>query len=325
MWFRRIKAAPIRVWAALAALAAVVLLPGCRVNGSGPDQAYFDVEGDSSLIAYNRVVVLLCDSSDAVLDTLFDDSLQSLADLRGLPAGAYNGGPARIKVLGYRDGKLVHGETRVYDGAAQRVIALDTSLSDSGVAIVAGVPHGPVLDSLSGDTVVSIRDRIPIAARVFDPDGDLAAYSWSCDGGPESDSTIINGYRVSIAAGSAFPDSGNHSCELKVWDRAGHVAKAGHSIRVERDPPTADAGKDTVVVAGSIIRLHAKGDDRFDAIVNREWKTASGPWVRSPQQETQQMAPDQPGEVVFVLRITDSDGLTAEDTLIVTVTPASAP
>lgn len=327
MWFPRTS---------LLALAALpLLLASCRINGGGSDSAYFRVEGDSSLTAYGRVVVLLCDPEDKVLDTLFDDSLASLDDLKALPAGSYHGGPARIKVLAYRGDTLAHAETRVYDGDTQKLVALVITPPDSlpqGPApsdsqpapgpTPPADPHGPALDSLSRDTVVSIKDSVDFVALVFDPDGDLAAYSLSCDG-KTGDSTMISGYRTRIDAKHAFPDSGDHSCELKVWDRAGHSVRARRGARVEWDAPTVDAGKDTVVPVGGVIKLHAKGDDRFGPIVTREWKLNDGFWTVSPQQETQRTAPDEPGALTFILRVTDSDGLTSQDTLVVTIVPRS--
>jgi hypothetical protein len=318
MWSIRIN--PAR--AALALLATLPLLISCRLNGTDREQAYFTVEGDSALTGYSRVVILLCDGQDHLIDTLYDDSLPSLDRLQGLPADSYGGGPARIKILGYRDGKLVHGETRVYDGDSQRVLALEPLTADTVVGPPSSDPKVPVLSAVTSDSAVSIRDSVALTAQVFDSDGDLQAYSWNCDG-KDRDSTMIYGYRWTLSGGDAFPDSGSHSCELKVWDRAGHSARARRSVRVEWDPPVAHAGDDTTVMAGTRIMLHAKGEDRFGPIVSREWSVDGGPWKAMPSQETQANAGDEAGVMVFVLRITDSDGLTGLDTLLVTVLPAN--
>jgi hypothetical protein len=313
--------------AGFAALCALALtLAACRINGAANGGTFLTVEADDSLLACSRVVVILSDSSDVLIDTLFDDSLLSMADLENLPAGAYHGGPARVTVLGYRGAKLVHGETRVYDGATQRTLALEIETADSTpvVSKPSSNPHIPAIDSLLVDTIVSISDPVRMKARISDPDGDLVAWSLACDGKPASpESTAVVGYEAKVSVAKAFSDSGNHYCEMKAWDRAGHVRVGRVGIRVEWDPPTADAGKDTTVTVGSKIRLHGKGDDGFGPIYYRDWQAGNGPWVRAPSQEFTQNAPNEPGEIAYVLKVTDSDGLTALDTLIVTVVPAA--
>jgi Cadherin-like beta sandwich domain len=91
------------------------------------------------------------------------------------------------------------------------------------------------------------------------------------------------------------------------------------NINVLSDPPVAHAGQDTTVAVETSIRLHAMGSDGFGPVVYREWKIGTGEFMRVPQQETSIPAPATPGDLECILRITDSDGLTALDTMIVKV------
>lgn len=311
--------------AAAGLLMASVLLPiSCRLNDAG-DRAYFDLEADSSLTRYSRVTVELQDSVGTRQAILFDDSLSSVGRLRRLPAGSYRGGAARIVIQAYRDGHQAYRETRLYDGQSQTVASVDIFLGPFGPEEPvpgSALPRAPVLASRMPDTLVSIRDSVTLWAEAFDADGDLSGYGLDCDGdGRFEDSGTVQGPKAGIIRGRRFADSGSHACLLRVWDRGGRSVQGRLGVRVEWDPPTADAGRDTVVTAGSEILLHARGDDLFGPIVTREWKIGSKPFVSITRQETVLQAPLEPGELVCILRITDSDGLTVQDTLLVTVIP----
>jgi hypothetical protein len=327
---------PPRLAARIAALLAAILLAACRLEGPS-EEIYFDLEADSLLVGYGRVTVSLQDSLGAPLAVLFDDSLSSPDALRRLPAGPYRGGAARLVIQGYAGGRPVYRETRVYDGRTGRVIAVDIFLGPFPPAEPAGPqapggpevpdparnpPKPPVLAGHLADTAVSIRDSVELWAFAEDPDGDLQGWGLDCDGdGRFEDSAVLSGGRASILRGRRFNDSGSHRCVLVVRDRGGREARGNLHVRVEWDPPMAYAGEDTTVTAGTLILLHARGEDRFGPIVTREWKIGELPFRHVPQQETTHEAPPEPGELACILRVTDSDGLQALDTLRVTVIP----
>jgi hypothetical protein len=311
-------------------LAAALTLAGCRL-GDAEAESYFDIEADSALTGYTRVTVQLQDSLGGDRATLFDESLRTLDRLRRLPAGPYRGEAARIVIMGYQGDRPRYRETRHYAGAIQSVLAVDIFLwpSDSAEIPAAGrtPPRNPVLAGWLRDTVISIRDSIGLWAEVTDADGDLAGYGFDCDGdGKIEDSAAVSGPRAGIVRGMRFPDTGSFGCDLKIWDVGRRPTLARIKVRVELDLPRADAGEDTAVVAGSRILLHAGGDDRFGPIVTREWKLGAKPFVPVPQIETVHPAPSEPGTLTCILRVTDSDGFAALDTVLVTVIPrTSAP
>lgn len=309
-------------------MAACALLAACGM-AEDREEAFFDLEADPALTSYSRVTVILQDSLGNPQATLYDDSLRSLREWRKLPAGPYRGGAARIVILGWKDGEPMYRETRVYDGESGRVVAVDIHLGtvDTAIGPQAVLPKPPALEASMPDTVVSIRDSVVLWAFAADADGDLAGYALDCDGdGTFEDSAAISGHRAEIKRGRRFADSGSHACGLKIWDKGARSARGRLAVRVEWDPPWADAGRDTTVEVGASILLHARGEDRFGPIVSREWKIGAKPFVPVPQQETVQEAPNAPGPLPCILRVTDSDGLTAEDTLLVTVIPrTSAP
>lgn len=307
-------------------LASALVMPSCRL-GEADEEVYFDLEADSALVAYGKVVVELQDAAGNPEAILYDDSLPSTDRLRRLPAGPYRGGPARIVIRAYRGGRQVYRETRVYDGDSQRVVSVDIFLGpfepgEPGKAPAGRGPLPPVLASFMGDTVVSIRDSVTLWAEATDGDGDLAGFALDCDGdGRYEDSAGAAGFKASILRGRSYADTGRQGCLVKVWDKGGRFDQRRLGVQVEWDPPTADAGRDTAVLAGTTILLHARGEDGLGPVVSREWKIGSKPFFPVTQQETAHQAPLEPGLLVCVLRITDSDGIPAEDTLLVTVMP----
>lgn len=325
---RRVRSA-----AGLAFLLPLLLLAACRTEGP-EEEVYFDLEADTLLAGYGRVTVTLQDSLGTPLAILFDDSLGHPGALRRLPAGPYRGGAARLVILGYAGGSAVYREIRVYDGRTGRVVAVDIFLgplppAGPGTPDLPGEgdsgrkpPGPPVFTGYLADTVVSIGDSVELWAYAEDPDGDLQGWRIDCDGdGRFEDSASATGGRASFFRGRRFHDSGSHHCRLEARDSGGRQARVRMDVRVEWDPPTADAGKDTTVVAGTRLLLHARGEDRFGPIATREWKIGDRPFRHVLQQETVQEAPLEPGELVCILRVTDSDGLQALDTLRVTVIP----
>ncbi len=331
MWFPRPhRADRSRYPAGPAFLAAclAIFIAAC-VDNSEPEN-FLRVEAGPDLMTYARVTIRLDDTLGNNQATLYDDSVPSLARLLRLPAGPYRGGAARITIEAYKGKLLVYREIRVYDGATQKVISV-TITRDSDIVIpvvpdtgtvkpVKPVNHAPTFGSFPTDTLVSIKDSVPLTAEAVDVDGDLAGYAWDCNGdGKPEDSAALDGYRAKIRFGRAYADTGVRTCVLKIWDKTGLTATGKVKIHVVLDPPTAYAGDDTTVVVGTLIHMHANGEDGLGPIVSREWRIGSGEYKPMPWAETNMTAPDVPGDVVCILRITDSDALTALDTMVVHV------
>jgi len=312
--------------------AAFLLLGACSLNDSSAGGTFLRLEASPQLLTYGRVTVVLGDSMGNMPDTLYDDSLPSLAALGSLPAKGYQGGKAEITIKGYRQGILAYSETRVYDGRTQRVLTLTVSKDDGPILIAVKPPdttlapgtvtHAPSFTGYPGDTSVSIRDSVSLASEAYDPDGDLARFAWHCDGGGIADDTgSLAGYRQKIPYGIRISNPGQYACVLTVWDKGGRQVRHTSAIKVDLDMPFADAGKDTEVVAGTCIFLHARGWDGYGPIVSRSWQIGDEPFKPVLQQETSILAPLLAGDLLCILRVTDSDSLSTLDTLRVRVLP----
>jgi hypothetical protein len=316
------------LFATICAALATVVFMSC-INNEDRPEAYLSLQTGADIMTYQRVAIRMSDTLGRNPITLFNDSVSSMARLGRLNAGPYRGGKVRISIEGYRASILVYREIRLYDGASQKVMSVDVARGDSLVVIPVGpdtgltvkpVRHLPDFAAFPADTLVTIKDSIPLPSEVTDADGDLAGYTWDCNGdGKPEDSAALAGYRVKIRFSRTYPDSGTRFCVLKIWDKEGQSAQRRVRIQVLLDPPVADAGHDTVVVVGTAINLHANGEDGYGPVVSREWKLGSSEYKPMTQGEWSTLAPTAPGELVCILRLTDLDGLTDYDTMVVTV------
>ena len=314
--------------ARLLAVAAALCAWAC-VDSNEPE-TYLRLEAGPALLGYSRVAINLDDTTGRRLETLYDDSLPDLRRLERLPARRYSGETARILIEGYQGPRLAYRETRLYEGRTQKLLDLrverfdDSSATpvpgDSGTdGKVTAPTHPPLLAAFPSDTAVSIGDSVALPAEAYDADADLAAYAWQCGADGPEDSAVILGSQARIRFGVRYADSGQRVCTLRIWDLRHHLAEAKVKVHVELDPPWADAGPDTTVPAGGTIRLHARGEDGFGPIVSRSWSIGGAPFASIPQIETTLPAPKTSGDLVCILKVVDSDNLTALDTLIVHV------
>jgi hypothetical protein len=319
-------------------LTSTLLVTDCTLNDTAPGGTYIRLEGSSQLTTYQRVTILFGDTLGNVRDTLYDDSLPSLAKLNRLPVVDYKGGAALISIHGYRNNALVYSESRVYDGRTQKVLSLNISKPDSLIPVnqplppvgVVSTSRNPSLSVFPRDTIVSIKDSVILTTEALDPDGDLFAYSWSCTGpvaateAPATgtfaaDSSTLQGSRQKIAYGKRFAQPGNYTCALRIYDKGGRRCDSSTSIRVELDPPRADAGRDTTVVAGTKIYLHGMGYDGYGPIYAQAWKIGDLNFYPVYFWESSTLAPNTPGDLLCILRVMDKDSLFALDTMVVTV------
>ena len=298
----------------------------CSLNDAPGGGNYLQIQGSVDLMSYSRVLITVGDTLGHGLDTVYNDSLSSLSRLNHLSADKYTGGAARIQIQGFQGANLAYNETRIYDGRTQKVIALDISKPEPGALVVASIPtsesltYSPAFTTFPSDTLLSIRDSLTFEAEAFDRDGDLASYAWYCsDKVARADSGTLSGYRQKIHFGKKFNEVGSFTCSLHLWDDKGKFSQATDSIRIILDPPTADAGNDTTVNVGNLINLHARGWDGIGPIVSRSWKIGDKDFISIKQQETQISAPLIPGGLICILKVTDSDSLSAFDTLMVSV------
>jgi hypothetical protein len=178
----------------------------------------------------------------------------------------------------------------------------------------------PEILSLSNDTTISIKDSIPLAAKAKDGETKVIWLGWDYENdGKFDDSVKGDAATLEIKGGHRYLKAGLFSAVLRAEDDGGKVRTDTVKVTVGLFPPTAGMGKDTTVIAGTKVNFHVLGDDTLGAIVKREIKIGSGPYIALSKQDTSMILPGDSGTVTAIGRVTDDDGNSAEDTMVVTI------
>jgi len=164
-----------------------------------------------------------------------------------------------------------------------------------------------------------------------DPDGSITFFQWAKLNGPGNPSFVTpNSSQTDVKD----LEQGIYIFELSVTDDKGSIARDTVQITVNaappppNKPPVADAGKDQAIVMSfatvtSTILDGSNSKDEDGSIVSFKWNQLSGSTVNivSPSLVQTVVTGFQPGVYEFELIVTDNDGASSSDKVIITVTP----
>ncbi|MBE7556839.1 MAG: PKD domain-containing protein [Anaerolineales bacterium] len=162
--------------------------------------------------------------------------------------------------------------------------------------------------------------EVAFAAVASDPGHDVLLYTW--DFGDNSPPVTD-----SLTPRHTYPDNGDYTVRLIVWDNDGGETEATAVVRVDNLPPEVDAGPDqkvdegdkvtftgTATDAGVLDTLAYAWDFNYDGL--NFTTDATGPTVSN-------VYPNGPNNIVVALKVRDKDGGEALDTVRVEVSNAS--
>jgi PKD repeat protein len=181
------------------------------------------------------------------------------------------------------------------------------------------------------DTVFVVVNRAPVAyagpdrtvteetpihfdgSNSSDPDGDSIAYRWKEDGGG-----VLN---AAPSFDMTFP-CGTHRIMLEVTDVYGAVSAPDYVvidvIPADQKPPVAEAGPDQTVPVGTNVTLDASGSYDSDGTITKyEWIEAGTNATLSESVSFEHLFSR--GVHRIMLTVTDDDGASATDEVVVTV------
>ncbi|MFH1076400.1 MAG: PKD domain-containing protein, partial [Pseudomonadota bacterium] len=185
--------------------------------------------------------------------------------------------------------------------------------------------------SAGEDQTVNEGTSVTLHGSGTDPDGfSIASYKW----------TQISGTPVTLSSSAVAvptftaPDvvaDTTLTFQLKVTDNLDSTGTDTCNIQIKwvNTSPAASAGEDQTVNEGTSVTLHGSGTDPDGfSIASYEWTQTSGTPVTLSSSAVAESAFTAPevtasGSLTFRLRVTDSGGLTAEDTCDVTVSDIS--
>lgn len=119
----------------------------------------------------------------------------------------------------------------------------------------------------------------------------------------------------------ANPFRGSRVVQCRVFDEGGDSASAMSTYAVVAAPPRASAGSDTAVWRNGEVNLSGTATTRFGSIAQYEWDIGgTGAFQASPDGRWTFTAPADFATISCVLRVTNTDGETGLDTVLVVVT-----
>ena len=232
----------------------------------------------------------------------------------------------------FGDGATGTGASPIHTYQAKGTYTVSLVVNDgyqdsAATATTVAVPNQPPVAVLQGDTI-GRRDFVANfnASGSFDPDGEVIEwYRW--DFGDGSAPVTLRRFAT---AQHMFPSLGTFTVTLVVNDNLVDSAPVSSTITIVNVPPTADAGLDRTVNPRDKVILSNQSIDRDGVIVSVAWRQVSGTPVEiidpNPDPRTgfaYFWAPNVKSAAAvpleFELTVTDNDGASASDRVIMTV------
>ncbi len=165
------------------------------------------------------------------------------------------------------------------------------------------------------DQSVEVNQTIQINGTGNDSDGTIVSYQWS------NDSVVV----ANTASFTYTPDTvESQTLTLTVTDNNGTTASdemvlTVTAVPLPNTPPTANAGVDKSTQVNQSVTINGTGNDSDGSITSYEW--ISGSTVLS-NSASFTYTPTIEGNETLTLTVTDNEGATASDDMLLTVTPA---
>jgi len=184
-------------------------------------------------------------------------------------------------------------------------------------------PEPPVANAGNDQNIQLPANSFTLSGSGTTPQGSITNYTWSRVSGP--DNPLINNASSATTSVSGF-SAGTYVFQLEVTNDAGLSATDQVSITViaeSASAPVANAGADqTVHVPESFFVLSGSATTEKGNITNYNWTQVSGPntsTINNATSASTSVTGFVAGTYSFQLEVTNSFGLAAKDTVIITV------
>ncbi|MCC6746429.1 MAG: DNRLRE domain-containing protein [Deltaproteobacteria bacterium] len=217
-----------------------------------------------------------------------------------------------------------------------KLLVSDGSLSTSDTMSVTVNPpalaNNPPLASATGPASAQPGSTVTLdASASSDPDGDSLSFSWTQTAGPTVTLSGATAAKPAFAAPTVTADT-TLSFKVTVSDGRGGTATASVSVLAKpasaNGAPTANAGADQAVTAGSVVTLSGTASDPDGDALTYKWTQTGGAGVALSSASALKptfAAPSVTATASFTFSLVaiDSKGLSsAADSVTITVNPA---
>lgn len=180
----------------------------------------------------------------------------------------------------------------------------------------------PVAGAGVNQTIKLPVNTVTVIGTGTDGDGTIAGYLWSKISGP-SQFTIVSPTQSQTIINNL--SQGVYQFELRVTDNGGAIGKDTILITVNPAnlPPVSNAGPDrSIVLPVNSVTINGSGTDADGLVSFYQWSKIAGPsqfTIVSPSQGQTVINNLLVGIYQFELRVTDNEGATDNDTVVITV------
>lgn len=196
--------------------------------------------------------------------------------------------------------------------------------SDEMTVTVQAANVAPVANAGEDKIVVLPTNTVILAGSGSDSDGTITGYIWNQLSGPGA-ASLANATTSAVTISGLI--EGIYSFSLTVEDNSGAIDMDEVTVEVQSEiinqPPTAVAGNDiTTYLPDNIVTVSGSGSDSDGSVVSYTWTKTSGPEAytiavsNASQTEISNLVA---GTYQFTLTVTDNDGTTGSDDIIIYV------
>src|SRR5215203_3636137 len=202
-----------------------------------------------------------------------------------------------------------------------------TGTSDVNVTVNAAANQAPTANAGADQAITLPNNSVSLSGTGSDPDGFITSYSWSKIGGPGSGTITSPSSPSTTVTGLT---QGVYTFRLTVNDNNGASAIDDIVITVNaaaNQPPAANAGADqTITLPTNSVTLSGSASDPDGFINAYSWTKIGGPGsgtINSPSSASTTVTGLTQGVYTFRLTVSDNNGASASDDVVITVNAAS--
>ena len=288
---------------------------------------YTGIPGPTGLrISYDTLRQTVFLAWDAV-DTSLISGYNVYRSIKGQNFSLMTQTPLPDTVTTYRDSTVSVGNTYTYRVVSWMASGEESRKVNNPGDTVKAVSSSLVtttftwnFDNTIGDTA-SINDTIKVCLSYSNPTRKVEKIVWYADSlnSPSVKQTVGSSLSGNDTLTYWWKQAGNKKVFVKVTDAAATVWTDSAAITVVQDVPVANAGRDTTIHMGSYYTLHGTATQKFGSIVKWEWNIGGAGFKVTSSSDTTIPAPETSEKpLLCILRVTDDDGNTATDTMILT-------
>ncbi len=189
--------------------------------------------------------------------------------------------------------------------------------SDSMTVTATKAPNIAPTANAGANVEVEINQAVTITGTGTDTDGSIISCQW------KEGATVLSN---SISFDYTPATAGTHTLTLTVTDNDGATASDSMTVTATKAPniaPTANAGANVEVEINQAVTITGTGTDTDGSIISYQWKESGIAAVLS-NAASFTYTPTTVGTHILTLTVTDNDGSTGSDSMVVTATGADS-